>query len=92
MLFFGSNNIAHLHKRGEKKNVLYIIQESDTLHIYPDSCTALKYDFKIVVDPLCHLQRLPFVIRRVVNDSQLPSRGVVPGGAGGAMAPPDFGR
>ena len=78
MLFFGSNNIAHLHKRG----AVYHPRERHV--IYPDSCTALKYDFKIVVDPLCHLQRLPFVIRRVVNDSQLPSRGVVPGVAGGA--------
>ena len=49
MLFFGYNNIAHLHK-------LEIRFQND------NGC------------PLCHLQRLPFVIRRVVNDSQLPSR------------------
>ena len=68
MLFFGSNNIAHLHKRGDKKKCC-ISSKRERHVICPDSCTALKNDFKIVVDPLCHLQRLPFVIRRVVNDS-----------------------
>ena len=58
---------------GQKERAVYYHPRERHI-IHPDSCTALKYDFKIAVGPLCHLQRLPFVIRRVVNDSQLPSR------------------